>query len=166
MIRKATINDIDSILKITTACALLMMENEIFQWDETYPNKAVFKRDVSRAELYVILHGSDILGCIAISTLIDKEYLPVSWLTETERNLYIHRLAIHPKHQGKGLARELMSFAENYGIENNYSSIRLDTFSQNKRNQKFYELRGYKRLENVYFPNQSVHPFYCYELVL
>ena len=50
--------------------------------------------------------------------------------------------------------------------ENDFDSVRLDTFSQNKRNQKFYEARGYKKLENIYFPKQSTHPFNCYELVL
>jgi len=73
---------------------------------------------------------------------------------------------VNTDNQGQGYAQKLMTFAENYAIENNYASIRLDTFSQNKRNQKFYELRGYKRLGNIYFPKQSEHPFYCYELVL
>ena len=37
---------------------------------------------------------------------------------------------------------------------------------QNKRNQKFYELRNYQKLDNIFLPNQSEHPFYCYEKVL
>ena len=97
---------------------------------------------------------------------MDKEYIPITWLTENKNNLYIHRLAVHPMHQGEGNAQQLMSFAEKFAIDNSYTSIRLDTFSQNARNQKFYELRGYKRLGTIYFPKQSDHPFYCYELVL
>ena len=97
---------------------------------------------------------------------MDEEYIPIKWLTPNGKNLYIHRLAIHPIFQGKGYARLLMEFGENYATENNYSSGRWDTFSQNKRNQKFYELRNYKRLGNIYFPKQSEYPFYCYELVL
>ena len=59
-----------------------------------------------------------------------------------------------------------MDFAENFAKEHNALSVRLDTFSQNKRNQKFYETRGYKRLGDIYFPKQSNHPFHCFELVL
>ena len=59
-----------------------------------------------------------------------------------------------------------MDFVEKFSEDNNYVSIRLDTFSKNKKNQLFYELRGYKKLEEIYFPNQSEYPFYCYELVL
>jgi ribosomal protein S18 acetylase RimI-like enzyme len=99
-----------------------------------------------------------------MTTIKDEEYVPIKWLTK-DKNIYIHRLAVHPKFQGKGIAQKMMTFAENYAKTNGYFSVRLDTFSQNKRNQKFYETRGYKRLGNIYFPKQSKHPFYCYELV-
>ncbi|MBB5266739.1 ribosomal protein S18 acetylase RimI-like enzyme [Algibacter amylolyticus] len=106
-----------------------------------------------------------IIGSITISTFMDTEYQPISWLTENN-NIYIHRLAVHPNYQGKGYAQQLMDFAELYPRQNKYASVRLDTFSQNKRNHKFYELRGYQKLGDIYFPKQSSYPFHCYELVL
>lgn len=166
MIRKATLKDIDRIISITKACASFMIDKGIYQWNEHYPNKAAFKNDVLRNELYVIEEDKTIVGCVVVSSFMDEEYIPVSWLTESNRNIYIHRLAIHPKYQGKGYAKKLMDFAEKFAKENNYTSVRLDTFSQNKRNQKFYELRSYKRLGDIYFPKQSNYPFYCYELIL
>jgi len=166
MIRKATLNDIDNILNITKACARSMITAQIFQWNEYYPNRAAFETDVKRNELYVLELKNTTLGCIVISTIMDNEYLPIQWLTPNKNNIYIHRLAIHPNYQGKGYAQLLMNYAETFSIENNYTSIRLDTFSQNLRNQKFYELRGYQKLGEIYFPKQSEHPFYCYELIL
>jgi ribosomal protein S18 acetylase RimI-like enzyme len=166
MIRKATLKDIDSIIDITKACARSMIANNIFQWNEHYPNKTAFENDVKRDELYILEIENTIIGCIVISIWMDDEYIPIQWLTPNKNNIYIHRLATHPKHQGKGYAQLLMDYAENFSIENNYTSIRLDTFSQNRRNQKFYELRGYQKLGNIYFPKQSKHPFYCYELIL
>ena len=59
-----------------------------------------------------------------------------------------------------------MDFAEDYAKSNNYESVRLDTFSKNKRNNIFYENRGYIRLGNVYFPEQSRFPFYCFEKLI
>ena len=166
MIRKATIKDIDSILIITKACAAYMIENGIFQWNEHYPNKTDFENDTLKDELYVFEYQSNIVGCMVISTYMDEEYLPIKWLTTNKNNVYIHRLAIHPKYQGKGYAKQFMDFAETHAVNNNFQSVRLDTFSQNKRNQKFYELRNYKKMGEIYFPKQSKHPFYCYELVL
>ena len=164
MIRKATVLDLNSIMQITKACAKHMINQQIFQWNEHYPNRNAFKNDVQRGELYVYMQNNICIGCIVITTIKDVEYVPIEWLTK-DKNIYIHRLAVHPKYQGKGIAQHMMTFAENYAKINGYSSVRLDTFSQNKRNQKFYETRGYKRLGNIYFPKQSKHPFYCYELV-
>lgn len=166
MIRKAKQTDIEAILTMTKACAKAMIAKGIYQWNEHYPSEAAFTNDLKRNELYVLLDRDKIIGSIVVSTLMDEEYIPIKWLTKNDNNIYIHRLAIHPEYQGKGFAKKLMSFAETFAIENNYSSIRLDTFSKNERNQKFYELRGYKRLGDIYFPKQSEFPFYCYELVL
>lgn len=164
MIRKATVLDLNSIMQITKACAKYMINQQIYQWNEHYPNRNAFENDVQCGELYVYVQNHICIGCIVITTIKDVEYVPIEWLTK-DKNIYIHRLAVHPKYQGKGIAQHMMTFAENYAKTNGYFSVRLDTFSQNKRNQKFYETRGYKRLGNIYFPKQSKHPFYCYELV-
>lgn len=172
MIQLAQLNQIEEMLALTKACGEKMNAEGIFQWNEAYPKIETFQTDIAREELYVVISESEldgketILGFIVISTKMDEEYRNVVWLTDTTDHYYIHRLAVHPNFQGKGIARNLMDFAENLAIENNKVSIRLDTFSKNLRNQKFYEARGYQRLENIFFPDQSEFPFYCYELPL
>ncbi|RFN59244.1 GNAT family N-acetyltransferase [Marixanthomonas ophiurae] len=165
MIRKATLSDIDKIITITRACATKMIAEKIYQWNEKYPTYEAFENDIKRNELYVLTFSEEIIGSVVVSTLKDKEYNDITWLTVDGNNYYIHRLAIHPEHQHKGYAKKLMDFAETTAKEKDATSIRLDTFSQNPRNQKFYEARGYQKLESIYFPKQSKHPFYCYELV-
>jgi ribosomal protein S18 acetylase RimI-like enzyme len=166
MIRKANVSEIEKIITITRACGRKMASEGIFQWNDHYPNSQAFKQDIERAELYVLLSENTPVGCIAISSLKDEVYSDVNWLTPDGTNYYIHRLAVHPNFQGQGNARILMDFAEDLAREKNATSIRLDTFSKNHRNQRFYEARGYTRLGSVYFPKQSEYPFYCYELVL
>ena len=166
MIRRAKISEIPDILTITQACAKKMQDNGIFQWNEHYPSRQAFVKDIERNELFVIEENNIIQGTIVISTLMDEEYRPIQWLTPNGKSIYIHRLSVDPELQGKGLAQQMMDFAENYSRDNNFISVRLDTFSQNKRNQCFYEQRGYQKLGDIYFPKQSKHPFHCYELVL
>lgn len=166
MIRRAKIFEINDILQITRACAAFMVEKGIHQWNELYPSKNAFENDLKRNELYVKTVDGHIIGGIVISDYMDEEYIPIEWLTETGRNIYIHRLFVHPEYQGQGHAQSLMGFAEEYAENNGFVSIRLDTFSQNKRNQRFYETRGYQKLGDVFFPKQSELPFHCYELVL
>ncbi|OIQ27724.1 MAG: GNAT family N-acetyltransferase [Bacteroidetes bacterium MedPE-SWsnd-G2] len=166
MIRIANSQDINNLLSLTKACARHMIAKGIFQWNEHYPNSAAFENDIARQELFVLEGNKAIIGCVVISTFMDEEYKPITWLTPNNNSFYIHRLAIHPDHQGKGYAQDLMDFAESKAKSQKRVSVRLDTFSQNKRNQKFYEQRGYQRLGTIFFPKQSEHPFYCYELVL
>ncbi|QCX02034.1 GNAT family N-acetyltransferase [Aggregatimonas sangjinii] len=166
MIRSAKISEIPDILILTKACADDMITKGIYQWNAHYPNAAAFEKDIARDELYVLIVDGKLGGTIVISTFMDTEYEPIQWTPTNRKSVYVHRLAIHPSLQGKGHARLLMDFAEDHARKNGYGSIRLDTFSQNKRNQKFYETRGYQRLGDIYFPKQSEHPFHCYELVL
>ncbi len=166
MIRRAKISEIPDILKLTKACAVAMIEKGIYQWNEHYPSRSAFEKDVREKSLYVQIIDGQIIGTVVISNQMDQEYVPVSWLSENKNNIYIHRLAVLPEHQGKGYAQRLMDFAERYAKEKGYTSVRLDTFSQNRRNQVFYETRGYQRLGDIYFPKQSEHPFHCYEMLL
>ena len=166
MIRPANISDIESILDITKSCALHMIDNGIFQWNEHYPDKASFINDIENRELFVYSIDEKVVGCISLCNEMDEVYEPVHWKTINDNNLYVHRLAVYPNFQKKGLGKSLMDFAENYAKDKSYVSVRLDTFSENKRNLKFYESRGYHRLDGIYFPKQSKFPFYCYELIL
>ncbi len=166
MIRRAKILEIPEIITICKACAVYMISNEIYQWNEHYPSAATFERDIERDELYVLEADEKVIGTVVISTRMDDEYVPVKWLSPNSNSVYIHRLSINPNQQGKGYAQQLMDFAENQAKKNGFVSVRLDTFSQNKRNQRFYEQRGYQRLGDIFLPKQSEHPFHCYELVL
>ncbi len=166
MIRKALLSDLDSIHKLTQACAKAMIANGIYQWNKHYPTRARFQKDIELKELYILQEEHVIKGIVVVTNLMDEEYIPITWLTENIDNLYVHRLAVHPEYWGQGYAQQLMNFAEDFANTNGYVSVRLDTFSQNLRNQKFYETRGYKRLGDIYFPKQSEYPFYCYELVI
>ena len=165
-IELAKIYDLDRVKKIANDCALEMISKGIFQWDENYPNIEIFKKDIDNQNLYVYRKKSIVLGCIMLSLSKDEVYNNVKWLTKDEKNLYVHRLAVDPKYQKKGIGKLLMDFAEEYGLNNGLKSVRLDTFSKNDRNNKFYRSRNYIQLDDVYFPNQSEFPFHCYEKIL
>ena len=162
-IELATQNELDRVKEIAEACAKNMIENNIFQWNDKYPSREIFKEDIKNKCLYVSKINHEVVGCIMLSSFKDDVYKSVNWITPDEYNLYIHRLAVHPIFQKKGIARKMMDFAEDFAKSNNYISIRLDTFSQNPRNNKFYKSRGYNKLDDVYFPKQSEFPFHCYE---
>ena len=166
VIRNVVSSDLDQLYEITKSCARDMIARGIFQWDEKYPSINILLKDIELEQIWKIEEGNTIIGIIVLTEIEDEEYKNVKWLTTNDTSLYVHRLAVYPKFQGLGYAQKLMNFAEKFAKENNYSSIRLDTFSKNKQNQNFYEKRDYTKLEKIYFLNQSEHPFYCYEKII
>ena len=166
MIRKALISDLETVKSLTEACAKKMISDGIFQWNDHYPSKEIFRKDIEEESLYVWDDKNQIKGCIMFSPEKDEVYNSTKWLTQDDKNIYVHRLAVHPKFQKKGIGNKLMNFAESIAKKLNFISIRLDTFSQNKSNNKFYESRGYQKLGDVFFRKQSEFPFHCYEKII
>ncbi len=159
--------EIDQIITLTKACGKHMRENGIDQWDEHYPDRISIENDVATKTIYCYRENAKIVGIVVLNELQDEEYTEIDWLTdENSRNLVVHRLAVYPESQGQGIAQQLMTFAENFAQKNNYDSIRLDTFSQNPRNQRFYTKRGYTDLGSIYLKYKKEHPYFCYELLL
>lgn len=165
-IELAEINDLEDIMKMIHNCANDLISKNIFQWNEKYPSKEIFREDIKNNDLFVAWINSEIVGCIMLSSYKDDVYKNVKWIIEDSNNLYIHRLAVHPSFQKKGIARKMMDYAEAYAKSKNHKSVRLDTFSKNHRNNKFYKLRGYIKLDDLFFPNQSEFPFHCYEKLI
>lgn len=159
--------ELDAILELTRSCGKHMRENGIDQWDENYPDRGSLERDIANKTLFAYRKGGDILGIVVLNETQDPEYAEMNWSTsEFNRNLVVHRLAVSPDQQGKGIARKIMDFAEEWALENNFDAIRLDTFSQNPRNQRFYKKRGYSEVGSVFLSYKKKHPYFCYELLL
>ena len=166
MIRKAIKDDLHRIIEITKACAVFMISNNIFQWNEHYPNIETFENDALNENLYVLEINKKLIGCLVISHEMDEFYMKVKWQTPNHNNIYLHRLAVDPSYQKKGYAKQLMNFSFKYAKVNNIKSIRLDTFSGNPFNNIFYSNLGFKKLGKIYFRKQSDKPFYCFEKVM
>lgn len=166
MIRLAHSSDLTEIKALTGACAIALQKRKIFQWNENYPSIDKLSSDIDKQELFILEEDGSVMGIVVLTLEMNEVYGKVDWLTPDGRNLYVHRLAISPTHWGKGYGRQLMDFAEDLAKKKNFASVRLDTFSQNPRNQRFYEARGYTRLSKIYFPTKSEHPFYCYEKII
>jgi GNAT superfamily N-acetyltransferase len=167
MVSTGKVHEIDAILALTKACGKHMRDNGIDQWDENYPDYDSLLNDIKTETLFAYREGDAILGIIVLNESQDEEYSAMNWSTnDDDRNIVVHRLAVHPEHQGKGIARSIMDFAERWAADNNFDAIRLDTFSRNPRNQKFYTNRGYTELGSVYLKYKKDHPYFCYEMLL
>lgn len=154
----------EEIFKIYDDCRKAMQAAGIFQWQNEYPAIENIKQDIEDKTLYGYYEKEMCMGAVCISTFQDEEYKEIPWEGPDENVVVIHRLAVNPDYQTKGIARLLMDFAEDFAKKENYSAIRLDSYSQNKRALKFYENRGYVKRGECFFSGRDM-PFYCYELI-
>lgn len=131
----------------------------IFQWDNSYPNKNLILEDIKNGEFYIYKEQNEVAACICVNTEQHPTYKSITW-TFTGKVLVVHRLAINPKYQGKGLAIKMMKFVENEVSKKNYDGIRLDTFIENSIAINLYNKLGYNQLEKVHFKNRS---YFCFD---
>ena len=162
IIEKGQLFDLEKLFQIYLNGKINLENNGIYQWTNNYPTISIIKNDLKKGVLYTIKNNSEIIGAISISEEQETEYELVKWKFDNSKVLVIHRLVIDPKYQKKGHAQKLMDFAENFARENNYSSIRLDAYSQNKRVVEFYKKRNYFIRGNVNFPERE-YSFHCME---
>lgn len=164
MIRLATQDDMSDLCTIISTSVDRLRSNGIYQWDNLYPSRSIIETDISMGVLYVIQDSNSIspVGLITLDEDQDTSYEAIDW-SDDGAPLVVHRLTIHPEHHGKGLASQMMLFAENRASSLGYTSIRLDAFMENKIACTLYERRGY--VCHGTFKNR-MGLFNCYEKVM
>lgn len=159
IIRHASIDELDKLCSITTSATEQMNRQGILQWDDLYPSREILLSDIERQEMHVVCIEDTIAGLIVINNEQPPEYSAIPWKYSGSA-LVIHRLAIDPLHQGRGLATKLIKYAEEYAVIGKYDCIRLDTFTNNPTSNALYKKLGYIETGIVQFRKGS---FCCYE---
>ena len=156
-----------------TACRKQMEAQQIFQWYKGYPNISNVQEDIQQQCLFVA--NAQGLGldpdnekCLAVICLNEEQdavYSKVNWKYTEGQILVVHRLAIHPKFQNKGIGHLVMDFAEAFAQQEAYTAIRLDVYTGNPQAVQFYKKRGYQICGEVNFSLREL-PFYCMEKLI
>ena len=161
-VRQGKLEDIDSVMALVRRVVPLMRASGNLQWDNDYPNPAVFERDVELAQLWVAEIAGQIAGIAAITTDQEPDYANVGW-DITEMAIVVHRLAVDPAFQGKGIAAALMQQAEVVAKSRDITILRVDTNSQNQATQKLFPKLGYLYAGETGFSFRPGLRFLCYE---
>jgi len=165
-IRKARQEDVAQVAEIFRRCTDFMIQQGIRQWNYTYPLVSHVALDVQNESAFLMESEDQIVAAITLDHTQDSQYKDIHWHINDRLPLVIHRLAVMPEFQGRGIAGTLCRFAEAVAKERSCRSIRLDAYSLNPSSNHLYVRLGYKRASGVcYFHNNPV-PFYCYDKIM
>ncbi|MBW3130789.1 GNAT family N-acetyltransferase [Hymenobacter profundi] len=162
-LRLATLNDIPTILTLISRVVPLMNAAGNFQWEASYPNEAVFQRDIARHHLWLAELDGQLAGIAALThNDQDAEYAQAEW-DVTEPALVTHRLAVDPAAQGRGVAAALLQKAEELARQRGLRVLRVDTNSENQATQRLFPKLGYRFAGEIALEFRPGLRFFCYE---
>jgi ribosomal protein S18 acetylase RimI-like enzyme len=154
--------DVATIMALVRRVVPLMRASGNLQWDDQYPNDAVFEKDVEQGQLWVAEIDGQVAGVAAITTDQEPEYAAVGW-DINEVAIVIHRLAVDPAFRGKGTAAALMLQAETVAKEREIDVLRVDTNTQNEATQRLFPKLGYGLAGEISLGFRPGLRFRCYQ---
>ena len=154
--RKAELSEMAPIWGILQEAILRRKEDGSNQWQDGYPNPAVIQKDIEKGEGFVLVADEAIVGYSAVIINDEPAYEQIegNWLTNDDF-VVIHRIAISEKYLGKGLAKMIIKYIEDFALSNNIYSIKADTNFDNIAMMKIFENLGYILCGEVYFRGSS-----------
>ncbi|RYY55525.1 MAG: GNAT family N-acetyltransferase [Chitinophagaceae bacterium] len=122
------------------------------QWQDGYPNPDSIKKDINNGHGFVLVDGTTIAGYTAILVNDEPAYSEIQgkWLTDGDFIVY-HRVALSPDYVGKGLAKVLLGFIEEYALQQEVYSLKADTNFDNQAMLHLFEKLGYVYCGEVFF---------------
>jgi GNAT superfamily N-acetyltransferase len=154
--RKAELSEIAPIWEILQQAIQRRKEDGSNQWQDGYPNPEVIQKDIEKGEGFVLIDGETIIGYSAVLINNEPAYEKIegNWLT-TADFVVLHRVAISEKYLGKGLAKMILKYIEEFAVSNNIYSVKADTNFDNIAMMKIFEKSGYTYCGEVFFRGSS-----------
>ena len=150
MIRLATAADLPAVAAIYDAILDREAETGICytNWQKgKYPTLDTAKGILEAGTLYV---GTDddgtVWGSMNLNGCQLPEYAKIPWSTPAGEGqvAVIHTLTIHPDRKGQGLARRMITFAEDTARARGKTVMRFDTWEHNEPANHLYPAMGYR----------------------
>ena len=159
-------NTIDSgpIWEILKDAILRRKKDGSNQWQDGYPNPESVQNDIEKGVGFVLTENDSIIGYSAVLINDEPEYANIvgQWISNTDFVVF-HRVAIAETHLGKGMAKLLFTFIEEFAKDNNINSIKADTNFDNGAMLSLFDKSGYVYCGEVHFRGS---PRKAYEKVL
>lgn len=157
--------ELDTVWALVERAIARMHQRGNDQWGEDYPFPALYAEDISRDELWCVTNEDNvILGVAAFVCKHEEDYENVPF-RKPEPAVSLHRIAVDPVHEGRGVAHALFARFEEIGLERGVAALRIDTYHLNHTMQHLIRKHGFDHIGDIYFPDRTL-PNHCYEKIL
>lgn len=136
---------LDRICQIIDNAKGIMAASGIDQWQNGYPCRTDFEKDIENKDAFVMIEDGHPIGVFALRLTPEPSYEEIDgdWLTDTPYAT-IHRSAIHSDFRGKGIMSAIVDFSCKLAAANGMSSLRIDTHENNKPMQRALMKSGFE----------------------
>lgn len=131
------------------------------QWGADYPTRDFYAGDIDRGELYAAVIRGQLAGVACVNTSESPEYDPLPWTTSRPA-VVIHRMAVDPAFQRRGVGAALFAFAEGEARRRGIAAMRIDTYSLNDRMQALIGRMGFARVGEIHLHGRPL-TYPCFE---
>ena len=152
LIRRTKENDIKEMMRIVRQAQEYMRSQNINQWQNGYPNEAVFLEDISKEISYVAEEEGKVIGTFAFAVMEEPTYKEIfegEWKGSSEYAV-IHRVAVDNEVKGKGLGGQMVEYAVRECENQNIDTLRIDTHRDNLSMQRMLLKNGFERRGIIY----------------
>lgn len=164
-IRLAHANDLARIWDLVQKAVHLMNERGNEQWGADYPTRDLYASDIEKNELWCVVDEFDtVMGVAAIFSRHEPDYAPVPF-RKPEPAVSMHRVAVDPDFENRGVASALFSQFENIGHKFGVDALRIDTYHKNERMLALIQKHGFSYVGDINLHGRTL-PYHCFEKLL
>lgn len=171
-IRKATEKDIEKVVEIYENFLDFEKEHGTHtNWIKgLYPTEKNARKGLNEGTLYVGELEGKIVGSYLLNHVQPQEYAKLAWQypAKDEQVIVIHTMCLDVNQQGKGLGKQFVNYAMEYGRKKGCVTMRLDTAEINTPAAKLYYNMGFRYVGKTDFLFEQIIPedLICFEYKL
>lgn len=155
-------SDLIEILYLLKVCVLDMNQKGLKHWNNTCPGTDRIQKDLAAGFIYLAKEKGVCKGMITLADQEPEDYKQIAFKPGSRKPIYLQHLAVHPRWQGKGIARQLIEFAQKAAKERGFDAVRLDVFKTSETARQFCEKQRFKEVAPFHAAYQQI-PYLCYE---
>ncbi len=154
--------DLIELLYLLRICISDMNAKGMKHWNSAYPGADNIQKDLDNGSIYLVKDKGICKGMVTLNENEPDDYKQLNLPSENRKPLYLQHMAVHPRWQGKGIAKLMIEFSQKLAKEKGFDCIRLDVFKPSDHARQLYEKQAFKEVASFQAAYQKI-PFVCYE---